>query len=134
MTHAIEVTNLTKVYCRSHSGTLAIDHINFIVRQGEIFGVLGPNGAGKSTTQRMLTTLLQPTEGQILINGRDLARDAYPAKRQIGLVPKESNIYTELTAWDSLMFTGRLYRLSKTDREARAQELPETFGLWESGM
>ena len=131
MTHAIEVTNLTKVYGRSHAGTLAVDHINFAVRQGEIFGFLGPNGAGKSTTQRMLTTLLKPTEGQIFINGHDLAHDTYPAKRQIGLVPEESNIYTELTAWDNLMFTGRLYRLSKIDREARAQELLETFGLWE---
>lgn len=131
MTNAIEVINLTKVYGRSHSGTLAVDHINFVVRQGEIFGFLGPNGAGKSTTQRMLTTLLLPTEGQIFINGHDLAHDAYPAKRQIGLVPEESNIYTELTAWDNLMFTGRLYRMSKIDRTVRAQELLETFGLWE---
>ncbi len=131
MTHAIAVTNLTKVYGRSHTGTLAVDHINFVVRQGEIFGFLGPNGAGKSTTQRMLTTLLKPTEGQIFISGHGLAQDAYPAKRQIGLVPEESNVYTELTAWDNLIFTGRLYRLSKTDREARAQELLETFGLWE---
>ena len=131
MSAAIEVINLSKVYGRSNSGTLAVDHINFVVRQGEIFGFLGPNGAGKSTTQRMLTTLLLPTEGQIFINGHDLAHDAYPAKQQIGLVPEESNIYTELTAWDNLMFTGRLYRMSKTDRTARAQELLETFGLWE---
>ncbi len=127
MTHSIEVNNLTKYYDKF----LAVDHIDFTVKQGEIFGFLGPNGAGKTTTQRMLTTLLTPTEGQILILGHDLTHDAYPAKRQIGLVPEESNIYTELTAWDNLMFTGRLYRMSKADRTARAQELLETFGLWE---
>jgi len=127
MANAIEVKSLTKYYAKF----LAVDQIDFTVKQGEIFGFLGPNGAGKTTTQRMLTTLLTPTEGQILILGHDLAHDAYPAKRQIGLVPEESNIYTELTAWDNLMFTGRLYRMSKADRTTRAEELLETFGLWE---
>ena len=133
MPHAIEVQNLTKIYPSAGSGEgfLAVDQINFTVKQGEIFGFLGPNGAGKSTTQRMLTTLLTPTEGQILVLGHDLAQDAYPAKRQIGLVPEESNIYTELTAWDNLMFTGRLYLMSKADRTARAKELLKDFGLWE---
>ncbi len=133
MSHTIEVNNLTKIYPSSGSGSglLAVDQINFTVDQGEIFGFLGPNGAGKSTTQRMLTTLLTPTEGQILILGHDLADDAYPAKRQIGLVPEESNVYTELTAWDNLMFTGRLYRMSGADRTARAEELLKDFGLWD---
>ena len=127
MTNAIEVSNLTKYYDKF----LAVDHIDFTVPRGEIFGFLGPNGAGKTTTQRMLTTLLTATEGEILILGHNLTHDAYPAKRQIGLVPEESNIYTELTAWDNLMFTGRLYRMSKAERTARAKELLETFGLWE---
>ncbi|MDP1544781.1 MAG: ATP-binding cassette domain-containing protein [Anaerolineales bacterium] len=127
MNHAIEVENLTKYYDKF----LAVDNINFVVKQGEIFGFLGPNGAGKTTTQRMLTTLLAPTEGRILINGHDLARDSYPAKRQIGLVPEESNVYTELTAWDNLMFTASIYRVPRGERAKRAQELLETFGLWE---
>jgi ABC-2 type transport system ATP-binding protein len=127
MNHAIEVNNLTKYY----GDLLAVDHINFEVHQGEVFGFLGPNGAGKTTTQRMLTTLLEPTEGRILINGHDLARDAYPVKRQMGLVPEESNVYTELTAWDNLMFTARLYRVPRSERAARARELLEAFGLWE---
>ncbi|MBN2149441.1 MAG: ATP-binding cassette domain-containing protein [Anaerolineales bacterium] len=126
-THAIEAENLTKYYGKF----LAVDHINFNVQSGEIFGFLGPNGAGKSTTQRMLTTLLTPTEGRILVNGHDLAHDAYPAKRQIGLVPEESNVYTELTAWNNLMFTASIYRVPRLEREKRAQELLETFGLWE---
>ena len=124
---AIEVSNLTKYY----GDLLAVDHINFEVYQGEVFGFLGPNGAGKTTTQRMLTTLLEPTEGRIIINGHDLARDAYPVKRQMGLVPEESNVYTELTAWDNLMFTARLYRVPRAERVTRARELLETFGLWE---
>ncbi|RLD01913.1 MAG: ATP-binding protein [Chloroflexi bacterium] len=133
MTNAIEVKNLTKYYPSSGSGQafLAVDKINFTVEKGEIFGFLGPNGAGKSTTQRMLTSLLTPSEGQIIVLGHDLAHDAYPAKRQIGLVPEESNVYTELTAWNNLMFTGRLYRMTKPARAARAEELLKIFGLWE---
>ncbi|MEA3335904.1 MAG: ATP-binding cassette domain-containing protein [Chloroflexota bacterium] len=131
MNNAIEVNNLTKYYGRPESGVLAVDHINFEARQGEVFGFLGPNGAGKTTTQRMLTTLLEPTEGRITIHGHDLAHDAYPVKRQMGLVPEESNVYTELTAWDNLMFTAKLYRVGHADRTARARELLETFGLWE---
>ena len=113
MNNSIEVGNLTKYY----GDLLAVDHINFKVRQGEVFGFLGPNGAGKTTTQRMLTTLLEPSEGRIVINGHDLARDAYPVKRQMGLVPEESNVYTELTAWDNLMFTARLEQCLEGLRE-----------------
>jgi ABC-2 type transport system ATP-binding protein len=127
MNTAIEVHELTKYF----GNTLAVDHISFEVHQGEIFGFLGPNGAGKTTTQRMLTTLLEPTSGQILINSHDLARDAYPAKRVMGLVPEESCVYTELTAWDNLMFTARLYLVPRRERAGRARQLLETFELWE---
>lgn len=129
--NAIEVRDLTKYYGRPGRGVLAVDHISFDVRRGEVFGFLGPNGAGKTTTQRMLTTLLEPTEGRIVINGHDLAHDAYPVKRRTGLVPEESNVYAELTAWDNLMFTARLYRVPQAECVIRARELLETFGLWE---
>jgi ABC-2 type transport system ATP-binding protein len=131
MEPAIEVRDLTKVYSRRGRDLLAVDRISFSVQIGEVFGFLGPNGAGKSTTQRMLTTLLTPTEGKIRILGHDLVRDAYLPKCQIGLVPEESNVYRELTAWDNLMFTGRLYRMSKTDRVLNAEQLLRDFGLWE---
>jgi len=110
---------------------LAVDHVSFRVLQGEIFGFLGPNGAGKTTTIRMLTTLLEPTEGTARIKGYDIVRQAYQAKHQFGIVPEESNIYTELSAWNNLMFTASLYGVPKGDREQRARELLETFGLQE---
>ncbi|MGC8836981.1 MAG: ABC transporter ATP-binding protein [Anaerolineae bacterium] len=127
MDYAIEVEGLTKYY----RNLLAVDHISFQVRRGEVFGFLGPNGAGKTTTQRMLTTLLEPSEGHIVALGHDLARDAYAVKRQMGMVPEESNVYTELTAWDNLMFTGQLYGVPRPERQRRARELLEMFGLWE---
>jgi len=124
---AIEVKDLTKYY----GDLLAVDKISFQVKEGEVFGFLGPNGAGKTTTQRMLTTLLEPTAGQIHIHGHALARDPYPAKRVMGLVPEESNVYTELSAWSNLMFTAHLYRVSAQRRDSRARELLDSFGLWE---
>jgi len=127
MTNAIEVQNLTKYY----GDLLAVDHVDFDVEQGEVFGFLGPNGAGKTTTQRMLTTLLEPTEGRIRILDHDLAHDPIPVKRKMGLVPEESNVYTELTAWENLMFTARLYLVEPGERGPRARDLLETFGLWE---
>jgi len=125
--NAIEVNALTKYY----GDHLAVNDISFSVKKGEIFGFLGPNGAGKTTTQRMLTTLLKPTSGQILINGHDIAHDAYPAKRVMGLVPEESCVYTELSAWDNLMFTSSLYLVSRSERADRARHLLETFDLLE---
>ena len=125
--YAIRVLDLTKYY----GDVLAVDHINFEVQSGEIFGFLGPNGAGKTTTVRMLTTLLEPTQGTVLINGYDVSRQPYQAKRQFGLVPEESSVYAELSAWVNLMFTARLYRVPRGERERRVRELLKLFGLQE---
>ena len=124
---AIEVEELTRYY----GELLAVDHVSFEVRRGEIFGFLGPNGAGKTTTIRMLTTLLEPTQGTARINGYDIIHQAYQAKHQFGIVPEESNVYTELSAWDNLIFTACLYRVSRKDWEQHARELLEAFGLQE---
>ena len=124
---AIEVRGLTRTY----GELLAVDHLSFEVQQGEIFGFLGPNGAGKTTTIRMLTTLLDPTEGTARINGYDITHQTYQAKQQFGIVPEESNVYTELSAWDNLIFTARLYGIPRRDRDQRARELLEAFGLQE---
>jgi len=125
--YAIEVTNLTKKY----GDLVAVDHINFQVKKGEIFGFLGPNGAGKTTTIRMLTGISIPAEGTATINGFDIRRQPIEAKEQMGIVPDISNVYNELSAWDNLLFTGKLYDMPKEFRENRAEELLKMFGLYE---
>jgi ABC-2 type transport system ATP-binding protein len=124
---AIEACSLTKYY----SDFLAVDHISFDVGQGEIFGFLGPNGAGKSTTIRMLTGISTPTEGTASILGFDIMNQSVEAKSQMGIVPDISNIYTELTAWENLDFTGKLYGVRKTSREERAKDLLQRFDLYD---
>ncbi|MBS7633819.1 ATP-binding cassette domain-containing protein [Candidatus Bathyarchaeota archaeon] len=127
MENVIEAINLTKYY----NELLAVDHINFEVKKSEIFGFLGPNGAGKTTTIRMLTSLTKPSEGTARIFGYDIQSETIIAKRYMGIVPEISNIYDDLSAWDNLMFTGELYQVSKSEREKRAKELLEMFGLYD---
>jgi len=127
MDNAIEAVNLTKYY----DDLLAVDHINFEVRTGEIFGFLGPNGAGKTTTIRMLTGISIPTEGTATIMGYNIRHQSIEAKERIGIVPDVSNVYNELSAWDNLIFTGKLYDMPKAYRESRAEELLKMFGLHE---
>ena len=124
---AIEAHSLTKYY----GNFLAVDHIDFDVNQGEIFGFLGPNGAGKSTTIRMLTGISTPTEGTASILGFDIIKQSVEAKSQTGIVPDISNIYTELTAWENLDFTGKLYGVPRATREEKAKELLKRFDLYE---
>jgi len=118
---------LTKYYDK----LLAVDHIDFEIKKGEIFGFLGPNGAGKTTTIRMLTGASIPTEGRASIMGYDIQRQPVEAKERMGIVPDVNNVYDELSAWDNLIFTGRLYDVPKAYREERAQELLRMFGLYE---
>jgi len=125
--NAIETKNLTKYYDK----LLAVDHINFEAKKGEIFGFLGPNGAGKTTTIRMLTGISKPTEGTATVMGYDIQRHPIQAKEQMGIVPDVSNIYNELSARDNLVFTGKLYDLPKELRETKAEELLKMFGLYE---
>ena len=127
MTDAIVSSELT----RYHGDLLAVDHVSFEVRQGEIFGYLGPNGAGKTTTIKMLTGLLCPTEGRAQINGYDIHHDLHGIKRSIGVVPEVSNVYAELTAWDNLIFAAELYSVPRGERESRTKELLEDFDLYE---
>jgi ABC-2 type transport system ATP-binding protein len=127
LVNAIEAKNLTKKYDK----LLAVDHITFEAKKGEIFGFLGPNGAGKTTTIRMLTGISKPTDGTATIMGHDIQRQPIEAKEQMGIVPDVSNIYNELSAWDNLIFTGKLYDMPKSFRETRAEELLKMFGLYE---
>jgi ABC-2 type transport system ATP-binding protein len=123
----IEVTDLTKHY----NGIIAVDNITFYVEKGEIFGFLGPNGAGKTTTIRLLTGLTKPTSGTIRVAGLGMIRESNKAKERLGVVPEVSNIYDEMSAWDNLVFAAQLYSVPKDEREKRAKELLELFGLYE---
>jgi ABC-2 type transport system ATP-binding protein len=127
MAEAIQAVNLTKNYEK----LLAVDHISFEVKRGEIFGFLGPNGAGKTTTTKMLTGLTIPTSGTLMIAGKDMVKQSVEAKKSIGVVPENSNIYGEMSAWDNLIFAAQLYRVPKEKRETKAKELLELFGLYE---
>jgi ABC-2 type transport system ATP-binding protein len=121
----IEVQGLTKRF----GDTLAVDDVSFELRRGEVFGFLGPNGAGKTTTIHMLTGLARPTAGTIRYLGRDVSRDVKQAQHLMGIVPDESNLYPELDGFQNLCFCAALYGMRRADRERRAAELLEEFGL-----
>jgi len=125
--NAIEVSNLTKYY----GDLLAVDHANFEVYRGEFFGLLGPNGAGKTTTIRMLTGQTKLTSGNAVIATFDIRHQPTKAKERVGVVPEVSNLYDEMSAWDNLIFAAQLYSVPKNERDKRAKELLDQFGLYE---
>jgi len=123
----IQVSDLTKHY----GEILAVDHINFEVNKGEVFGFLGPNGAGKTTTIRMLTGLSKPTDGKASILGFDINSEIAQIKKHIGVVPEISNLYDELAAFGNLLFMAQLYGVPSRERKKKAEELLKTFRLYE---
>jgi ABC-2 type transport system ATP-binding protein len=123
----IRVNDLTK----SYGPTLAVDHISFDVKEGEIFGFLGPNGAGKTTTIRMMVGLTQPSSGTVFINGYDILKEPVKVKQTIGLVPETSNLYGELSSLGNLIYQAELYGVARKERKVRALQLLEEFGLKE---
>jgi len=127
MNEIISVNELTK----SYGPTLAVDHISFNVKEGEIFGFLGPNGAGKTTTIRMMVGLTQPSSGTAWIGGHDILKEPVEVKKTIGLVPETSNLYGELTSLENLIYQAELYGVPKKERRIRSLILLEEFGLKE---
>ncbi len=127
MTFAIKVNDLTKRYGR----VLALKNVSLGVEEGEFFGLLGPNGAGKTTLIRILTGLTAPTSGEVMVAGGNPFEEPVKVKGRFGLVPEISNVYVDFTAWENLMFTGRIYSVPKDVREKRAMELLEILGLKE---
>ena len=123
----VEVQNLTKVY----HGFTAVDHINFEVNEGEIFGFLGPNGAGKTTTWRMLTGIINPDEGEAHILGYNIQNEPLKVKQHFGVVPETSNAYVDLSAWQNIILMAELYGIPKKDAETRAKNLLDKLGLYE---
>ena len=125
--NAIEVEDLTKRF----GNFTAVDHIDFKVEAGELFGFLGPNGAGKTTTVRMITGVIKPDAGKASIMGYDVERETINAKQMAGVLPETSNAYIDLSAWQNLMLMAKLYGLAKKERQNRAEDLLKRVGLYE---
>ncbi|OGY54232.1 MAG: multidrug ABC transporter ATP-binding protein [Candidatus Buchananbacteria bacterium RIFCSPLOWO2_01_FULL_45_31] len=123
----IQVNNLIKKY----KEITAVDDISFEVKKGDIFAFLGPNGAGKTTTIKMLTTLLSPTGGQILVNGHDPKTEQDAVRHSFGIVFQDQSLDDELTAWENMEFHGVLYRVPKAIRRQRIEELLKIVELWD---
>ncbi len=111
----------------------AVDHVDLEAPPGQVFGVLGPNGAGKTTTLRMITGLLEPTDGRIVIDGHDSRESPVEAKSVTGFIPDRPYVYDKLTAFEYLRFIGGLYDMSASHVADRMEELLGLFELQEWG-
>ena len=113
--NAIEVNNLTKVFGKF----IAVDNVNFNVKQGEIFGFLGANGAGKSTTIRMLIGILEPTSGDALVSGYSIKNQSDLVKKNIGYMSQKFSLYNDLTVVENIRFFAGIYGLDGKKYEER---------------
>ncbi|NQT68543.1 MAG: ABC transporter ATP-binding protein [Desulfobacteraceae bacterium] len=123
----IELTGLTKRY----TDLIAVNDLNIIVPEGEIFGFIGPNGAGKTTTINMMGGIITPTSGSVTICGIRMEEHPEKAKRKIGFIPDRPYLYEKLTAMEFLEFTSDLYGVNENDFLARSQKQLEMFSLSE---
>ncbi len=122
---SLEVRNLKKKF----GDVQAVRDISFSVENKEFFGLLGPNGAGKTTTIRMITGVIKPDSGSVMIEGIDLRRNFLEAKMKMGVIPEVGNIYPDLSARENIELVGRFYGLPKAIREERADKLLTDLGL-----
>jgi ABC-type multidrug transport system ATPase subunit len=123
--NAIELHDLT----RKFGQLTAVDHLNFSVPSGTIFGFLGPNGSGKSTCIRMLCGLLQPTSGTATVVGHDIVKEPEAVKRSIGYMNQSFSLYRDLTVDENLSFFGGVYGLSGEHLKRRKREVIELVGI-----
>lgn len=121
----IELVNLTKKY----GDYTAVNGISLRIERGEIFGLLGPNGAGKSTIVSMLSTVLAPTSGEIIIGGKSLYKNKTEIKKIMGIVPQELALYQSLSAEDNLRFFGALYGLTGKKLNSKVKEVLKIIQL-----
>lgn len=123
--YAVEINGLTKTFGQQ----TAVDQVSFNIKRGEVFGLLGPNGAGKTTTLRMMTTLLQPTSGDIKIFGHDVKTESQTVRSLFGLTGQYASVDEDISARENLMIFSRLNGLSRQEAIARTAELLEEFSL-----
>ena len=121
----IEVRNLVKKY----GDHIAVDHLDFTVEKGKIYGFLGPNGAGKSTTMNMITGYIASTEGEILIDGHNILDEPEVAKKKIGYLPEIPPLYQDMTVMEYLKFAAELKSIPKEEREKNIKEVMSTTKL-----
>ena len=124
-TPAIEAEGLTQRF----GAFTAVDHVNFRIERGEIFGFLGSNGCGKTTTMKMLTGLLPPTEGTALLFGKPVKGGDVESRRRVGFMTQAFSLYTELTVRQNMMLHARLFDLPDEAAHKRVDELLKSFGL-----
>ena len=115
----IEVRNLVKKY----GNHLAVDHLDFTLEAGRIYGFLGPNGAGKSTTMNIMTGYLGATEGEVLIDGHDILKEPEEAKKHIGYLPEQPPLYMDMTVREYLRFAAELKKIPRAKREEAVTEV-----------
>src|SRR6202453_2739742 len=123
----IRTAGLTKVY--AGSDLRAVDGLDLVVEQGEIFGLLGPNGAGKTTTAGMLTTRVIPTSGRAFVGGIDVVSHPALAKQILGIVSQQNTLDRKLSVWENLYFHGRLFGISARESRRIATDLLVQFQL-----
>lgn len=121
----LELENVSK----SYRGIPAIANVNFRVNGGEVVGYLGPNGSGKSTTVKIITGLLQPNEGRVLFQGRNIRDDLVSFRRALGYVPEEAHLYTYLSGLEYLQLVGRLREMRERPIQIKANRLLQILGL-----
>lgn len=123
----IEVKNLTKKF----GEFVAVDNISFEVNKGEIFAFLGPNGAGKSTTIKMLTTLLTPSNGTMMLDNHNVEKDSNAVRHSFGIVFQDPSLDDELTAYENMQLHGMLYSVPKALCKERIKQLLTLVELWD---
>jgi ABC-2 type transport system ATP-binding protein len=124
----IEIKNLSKTYA---GGFKALDKVNLTITNG-MFGLLGPNGAGKSTLMRILVTLMQASEGEVLIDGKDIGKYRKEIRQMVGYLPQDFRFFAKLKSWEFLDYAARLGGMySKKERRERVDEMLESVGLFE---
>jgi len=123
--NAIQANDLTRTF----GAFVAVDHITFDVRPGEVFGFLGANGAGKTTAIRMLTGLLAPSGGSARVAGHDVATESEVIKRSIGYMSQRFSLYEDLTVWENIRLYGGIYDLPSREIRSRADAMLARLGL-----
>ena len=114
---------------KSFGSIKAVDGISFEVNKGEVFGLLGPNGAGKSTTISVISTLIPPTSGEVLFEGRNIFTEENSLRQNLGVVPQDIALYPTLTGYENLSFWGNMYGLKGSGLKKRINEVSEIIGL-----